>query len=63
MGRRYSGRETHFCQVLLHNLRAVVDGQDNVCYACGCQSLNLMQDHALVAEFHQWLGQCKGLSL
>lgn len=22
-----------------------------------------MQDHALVAKFHQWLGQCEGLSL
>lgn len=54
---------THFGQVLLHHLRAVVDRQNDVCDARLCESLDLVQDHALVAEFHQWLGQCEGLSL
>lgn len=52
---------TNLCQVLLHHLWAVVDGEDDICYASFGQSLNLVQDHALVAEFHQWLGEREGL--
>lgn len=49
-------------QVLLHNFRAVVYGEHNVGYASGGESLNLVEDHALVAELDQRLGESQGLT-
>jgi hypothetical protein len=52
---------TNLCQMLLHHLWAVVDGENDICDTSFGQSLNLVQYHALVAEFHQRLGECEGL--
>lgn len=52
---------TNLCQMLLHHLWTVVDGKDDICHTSSGQGLNLVQDHALVAEFDQGLGQCEGL--
>ena len=53
---------TDLGQILLHNLRAVVHGEDDVGHAGLGESLDLVQDHALVAELNQRLGQGQGLS-
>ena len=52
---------TNLAQVLLHNLRAVVHGQDNVCHTSSGKSLNLVKNHALVAELDKRLGQSQSL--
>lgn len=52
---------TNLGKVLFHNLRAVVHGQDNIGHACVRQSLDLVQDHALVAELDQGFRQSQGL--
>ena len=44
-----------------HDLGSVVDGEDNVCDACSSQRLDLVQDHRLVAELDERLGQREGL--
>lgn len=48
-------------QGLLHDLRTVVHSQNDIRDSCTSQSLNLMQDHGLIAKFHQWLGESEGL--
>jgi len=47
--------------VLLHDLRAVVDGKDNISDASLGKSLDLVEDHGLVGELDQWLRQGEGL--
>jgi hypothetical protein len=54
-------QETNLSQMLLHDLGAVVDGKNDICDTSFGKGLNLVQDHALVAKFHQWLGECEGL--
>jgi hypothetical protein len=54
-------KATNLDQVLLHNLRAVVHGQDDVGDASSSQGLDLVQDHALVAELDQGFRQGQGL--
>jgi hypothetical protein len=49
-------------QCLGHDLRAVVDGEDDICDTGGCKSLNLVLDHGLVRELDERLGQCEGLT-
>ena len=48
---------TNLSEVLLHNLGAVVHGQDDVRNTSFRERLDLMQDHALVAKLHQGLGE------
>lgn len=43
---------TNLCQVLLHHLGAVVDSKDDICDTSFGEGLDLVQDHALVAEFY-----------
>ena len=52
---------TNLSKVLLHNLWAVVDGEDNIRDASRGQGFDLMQDHALVAKLDQGLGERQGL--
>ncbi len=47
--------------MLLHNLRAVVDGKDDIGDTGGSQCLDLVQDHWPVTELDQRLGQGQGL--
>lgn len=56
-------RITYLLQVSLHDLRAVVDSQDNVSDAGLSQGLNLVLDHGLVGKLHQGLGESKGLTI
>lgn len=58
-----SSRRVYLGQELLHNLRAVVDGQDNVGDARSDESLDLVDNHGLVAELDERLGEGKGLSV
>ena len=51
----------HLGQVLLHNLWAVVDSEDDVGDTGGGEGLNLVEDHALVAELDEGLGEGEGL--
>lgn len=51
----------YLSQVLLHDLRAVVDSEDDIGDAGSGQGLDLVQDHGLVAEFDQRLGQGQSL--
>lgn len=55
-GRAYLGKE------LFHDLRAVVDRQDDVGDTNGDESLNLVHNHGLVAELDEGLGERQGLS-
>lgn len=48
---------TDFCQMLLHHLGPVVDGQHDVGDARRGQGFDLMQDHGLVAKLDQGLGE------
>ena len=60
----FHGRQTgiaYLCEVLLHNLRAVVDRKDNVSDTGSSKGLDLVEDHALVSEFNQWLWKSEGL--
>ena len=52
---------TDLGQVLLHNLRAVVHGQDDVGDTSGSEGLDLVQDHALVAKLDQGFRQGQSL--
>jgi hypothetical protein len=52
---------THLLQAVLHDLGTIVDGKHNVGDANSSQSLNLVEDHGLVGELDQGLGQSKGL--
>ena len=52
---------TNLGQVLLHDLGAVVDGENDIGHAGFGQSLDLVHDHWPVAELNQRLGQSKGL--
>lgn len=45
-----------------HDLGSVVDGEDNVCDTGSCESLDLVLDHGLVAEFDERLGEGEGLA-
>ena len=54
-------RGAYFCQMLLHNLGSVVHSKYDVCDASSCQSFNLVQNHGLVSELDQGLGESKGL--
>lgn len=51
----------HLCEVLLHDLWAVVDRKDDVSDTSGSESLDLVEDHALVSELNQWLWESEGL--
>jgi hypothetical protein len=55
------GRKTNLGQVLLHNFRAIVHGQDDVGNTSRGESLDLVQDHALVAELDEGFRQGQGL--
>ena len=54
---------TDFLQGLGHDLRAVVDSEDNIGDAGRSESLNLVLDHGLVGELDKRLGVCEGLRL
>lgn len=54
-------RVPYFCEIFLHDLRAVVDSQNDVSHASSCKSLDLVKNHALVAELNQWLWESEGL--
>lgn len=51
----------HLAQVLFHNLGAVVDGEDDVGDTGGGEGLDLVEDHALVAELDEGLGESERL--
>lgn len=55
------GDWTNLGQVLLHNLGAVVDSQYNVGNTSSCKGLDLVQDHPLIAELDQRLGEGQSL--
>ena len=48
-------------QGLGHDLRAVVDGEDNIGDTGSSKSLDLVLDHGLVGELDKRLGVCEGL--
>lgn len=52
---------TYLSKVLLHNLGAVVDSQDDIRAASSSQGLDLVQNHGLVTELNQRLGKSQGL--
>jgi hypothetical protein len=54
---------TDFLQGLGHDLRAVVDSEDDIGDAGGSESLDLVLDHGLVGELNKRLGVCEGLRL
>ena len=45
-----------------HDLRTVVDSQDDIRHTCCSESLDLVLDHGLVGELHQWLWESEGLA-
>lgn len=53
--------QTHLGQVLLHYLWPIIHGQDDIGDTSSSQSLDLVQDHALVTKLHQGLGQGQSL--
>lgn len=55
-------RRAYLGQELLHDLGAVVDGQDNVGDAGSDESLDLVDNHGLVSKLDKRLGKGKGLS-
>jgi hypothetical protein len=57
-----SGGDANLLQGLCHDLRSVVDGEDNVCDTCSSQRLDLVQNHRLVAELNEGLRKGEGLS-
>ena len=48
---------TYLLKSLSHDLWSVVDGEDNVRDTCSSQRLDLVQNHGLVAELDERLGQ------
>lgn len=48
-------------QVLLHNFRAIVHGENNVGHTGRGKGLDLVKNHTLVAELDQGLGHGQGL--
>lgn len=44
-----------------HDLWSVVDGKDNVCNTSGGKGLNLVENHRLVAELDERLGEGESL--
>ena len=48
-------------EVLLHNLGAVVDREDDVSDTGSSKGLDLVKDHALVSELNERLWEGKGL--
>ena len=52
---------SYLCEVLLHNLWAVVHSQDDIGHTSSRKSLNLVENHALVAKLDQWLREGEGL--
>ena len=57
------GGYTHCLERLGHDLRAVVDGEDNICDTGSGEGLDLMLDHGLVRELDERLGVGEGLQL
>jgi len=55
------GGYTHCLERLGHDLRAVVDGEDNICDTGSGEGLDLMLDHGLVRELDERLGVGEGL--
>lgn len=55
--------KTHLCQVLLHDLGAVVDSEDNIGDASSSKGLDLVLNHGLVRELDQGLGEGEGLRI
>ena len=51
----------YLCEVLLHNLWAVVNRQDDVSDTGSSKGLNLMEDHALVSKLNERLWEGKSL--
>lgn len=49
--------------MLFHNLRTIIDRQNDVCHTRSCQSFNLVENHRLVAKFNQWLWEGESLLL
>jgi hypothetical protein len=54
---------TNGLQRLGHDLRAVVDSEDNICDTSRGQSLDLVLDHGLVRKLNERLGVREGLRL
>lgn len=52
---------TDLLQVCLHDLWAVVDGENNVCNTSIGKGGDLVLDHGLVGEFDEGLGEGQGL--
>lgn len=52
---------TDLLQGLGHDLRAVVDSEDDISNTSRSKSLDLMLDHGLVGELNKRLGVCEGL--
>lgn len=52
---------SYLSQMLLHDLWSIVNRQNNIRNSGSCQRFNLVQDHGLVAELDQWLGESEGL--
>lgn len=46
-----------------HDIRTVVDGQDNICDTGSSQALDLVQDHRAVSKLHQGFGKGQGLAV
>lgn len=49
--------------MLLHNLGAVVDSEDNISDASSSKSLDLVLNHGLVRELDQGLGEGESLRI
>ena len=56
-GKRGSMGRTYLLKSLSHDLWSVVDGEDNVRDTCSSQRLDLVQNHGLVAELDEGLGE------
>lgn len=55
------GWKSYFFESFLHDVWSVIDGEDDVCDAGSCESLDLVKDHGPIGEFDQWLGESEGL--
>ena len=54
-------RAAYGLEGLGHDLRAVVDSEDNIGDTSSSKSFNLVLDHGLVGELDEWLGVGEGL--
>jgi hypothetical protein len=54
------GQASYLCEGSGHDLRAVVDGEDNVCDTGGSKSSDLVLNHGLVGKLDQRFGESEG---